>query len=113
MFPGLQGLLKGHRSTLIFNDRIGQYLSDHRIGNGKSRNILTFNLRDDGTKAWGKQVAYVDVMLQLYAETVSEGHLADCWNDSPSVRRESGYDSSVSYILIELLILGKDFLIPW
>ena len=110
LFPGLQRFLCIDLHIAVSEAALG-YLTDYGIGYAKLSHLICGNLRYDIAEACGKQVSLIYAVLNLNAQLITKGHLADSGCQTGTVQSVSGNNPSCLYVLEEAAIQALDLLI--
>ena len=107
--PCFQRLVHGQRRVSIRETALGHF-PDQGIGDGKLSHLSVRHFRHDASEARRERIPGIQVVLQLHAQPVAEGHLADGGHDAFAVQRVRGYDPSRLDIFkefaVQILCLG-------
>ena len=110
LLPGCQGFLRIDVHIAVGKAAL-RHLANHRVGDGKLAHFTVRNLGHDIAEACGKEIPRIHIMLNLYAQLISKGHLADGGRQAGAVQGVRGDNASRLHILKEFSIQILDLLI--
>ena len=82
--PGIQSLFHGNLGIAIFKNCPIGYFADYGIADRQFSHLFCWNFQYQIAPSGCKEVSWIQVMFNLYAQLVAKCHLADCFCDSLS-----------------------------
>ena len=82
--------------------------TDQCVCDGKLSDFVCRNFHDDITKSWCEEVSWIQVVFDLHAECITEGHLGNSCCNTMTIQCVSGNNFSSLDIIVEFFVLIHD-----
>ena len=111
--PCGNGLADGDFGVFIGKNRFVCHFTDDGVGACQLSDFFSRNFADQICNIWSKEISLVYIVLDGYAESITECHLGYSCCDTLTVYDISGFHTAVLHILMQFSVGFHDAFVLW